>query len=105
MVLCVPGSATILTPAAGEVMLWGWLSVLSMMSLTGWPTWTAKFVTVKASWSLPSGPLLLDGMTFNLTVVGTADDVDLPDAAVLGAVIAGMFIPVVPAIVTFADGT
>jgi hypothetical protein len=85
-------------------MLCGWLSVLSMVSLTGWPTWTAKFVTVKASWSLPSGPLLLDGMTFNLTVVGIADPVDAPDAAVPGAVIPGRFIAVVPAIVTFAAG-
>src|ERR1700693_2957399 len=75
-----------------------------MVSLTGWPTWTAKFVTVKASWSLPSGPRLLIGTTFSLTAVGTAAAAVVAEDFVAGMVMPGMFIPAVPAMVTFAAG-
>src|SRR5438132_11985315 len=59
------------TPASGEVMLCGWTSLLSILSVTGLPTLTANSVFVTASCRVPSDPSFHVGIILRPTT-GTA---------------------------------
>src|SRR5438876_9735832 len=74
------------TPASGAVMLCGWLSVLSMRSVSGRPTFTADSVWLIASCFLPSGPSLWDAMSFrSRTSPGAGAPASEPRAPTTGA--------------------